>query len=247
MLVYFIPVWFQAIQSLSAVDSGIRLIPTVLSLVVSSAATGALIHRIGYYTPVLIMGCCIMSPGSGLLTTFRVDMPSSKWIAYQFLYGFGLGSCFQVPNLAAQTVLKTVDVSIGVAFMLFAQLLGGAIFLSVAQNVLNSELISWARQIFGENIDPSFLDDGTTQVLDRLPQDIQPRFKEAYNDVMNHVFTVGMILSCLTILGALAMEWRSVKLRKNAHTNASLAEGRGEGEELGENATRKTAERGKEA
>ena len=183
-----------------------------------------------------------MCPGSGLLTTFRVDMPSSKWIAYQFLYGFGLGSSFQAPNLAAQTVLKTIDVSIGVALMLFAQLLGGAIFLSAAQNVLNTELIARARQIFGDNIDPSFLNEGATQLVERLPEDIKSRFKEAYNDVMNHVFRVGMALTCLTILGALAMEWRSVKVRKNAHANANLAEDGAEREKLEDDASRKVEE-----
>lgn len=65
-----------------------------------------------------------MSVGAGLLTTLQVDTGEGKWIGYQVLYGIGLGLCFQVPNLAAQTVLPKNDVTIGLSLMLFESALG---------------------------------------------------------------------------------------------------------------------------
>lgn len=50
IFVYFLPIWFQAIQGISAVDSGIRLLPMVLPMVAASIITGVLVARIGYYT-----------------------------------------------------------------------------------------------------------------------------------------------------------------------------------------------------
>ena len=56
----------------------------------------------------------------GLLTTLQVHTGTSKWIGYQVVYGFGMGMCFQAPNLAAQTVLPTKGVPIGIVLMFFA-------------------------------------------------------------------------------------------------------------------------------
>lgn len=38
-------------------------------MVIATISAGVLINRIGYYTPVMIVGICIMTVGAGLLTT----------------------------------------------------------------------------------------------------------------------------------------------------------------------------------
>jgi hypothetical protein len=67
---------------------------------------GITTQKIGHYTPYAIAGSCIMSVGAGLLTTLQVDTGEGKWIGYQIIYGFGMGLCFQAPNLAAQRMGK---------------------------------------------------------------------------------------------------------------------------------------------
>lgn len=113
----------------------------VLSLVVASVVTGVLTTRLGYYMPFLIFGICVTAIGAGLLTTFSINTSVGQWIGYQILYGYGLGCSFQAPNMAAQTVLPRNVVPIGASLMLFAQTLFGAIFVSVGQNVLDSQLV----------------------------------------------------------------------------------------------------------
>ncbi len=210
IFVYFLPIWFQAIRGVNAVDSGIRLLPMVLPMVASSIFTGALVSRIGYYTPFMIVGSCIISIGAGLLTTLQIDTSDARTIGYQILYGWGLGQTFQAPNLAAQTVLTRQDVPIGSSLMFFAQLLGGAIFISVGQNVLNNQLLDRLSSLPG--FDPSLLTStGATTLISHLPDSLKQAVLSAYNDSLRVVFQVGLIMSCVGILGALAMEWKSVK------------------------------------
>ena len=90
-----------------------------------------------------------MAVGAGLLNTLQLDTPEPRWIGFQILYGFGMGCTLQAPNLAAQTVLPKKDVSIGITLMVFGQLTGGAAFISVGQNVLNSQLMSRLMNIPG--------------------------------------------------------------------------------------------------
>jgi MFS family permease len=198
----------------SAVESGIHLLPMVLSLVVASIITGILTTRTGYYTPFLIIGICITAVGAGLLTTLNSKTSVGQWIGYQILYGFGLGSSFQAPNMAAQTVLPRNEVSIGVSLILFAQTLFGAIFVSVGQNVLDNQL---AKRLAGsipgitfEQIETA----GATNIFDQIPLQYHPAALVAYNDSLRVCFQVALILACLSIFGGLGMEWRSVKKDK---------------------------------
>ncbi|TVY33835.1 Efflux pump, partial [Lachnellula subtilissima] len=140
LFIYYLPVWFQAIDSNSAVESGIHILPMVLALVFASILTGILTSRIGYYMPFLIFGICITSVGAGLLTTLGIHTAMGQRVGYQILYGYGVGSYSQAPNMAAQTVLPRSEVSIGISVILFAQTLFGAIFVSVGQNVLDNQL-----------------------------------------------------------------------------------------------------------
>ncbi|KAL1897323.1 hypothetical protein Sste5346_004059 [Sporothrix stenoceras] len=224
IFIYYLPIYFQAIKGVSAVQSGIRTLPLVLGMVVASIGSGIAISRVGYYTPFMITGVVFMSIGAGLLTTLQVDTGSSKWIGYQFIFGWGMGLTFQTPNLAAQTVLPRRDVPIGTSLMFFSQLLGGAIFISVGQNILDAQLIKRLSNIPGLNA-ASILNSGATSLTD-LPDSIKPAVLLAYNESLRKVFQVGLIMVCLTIFGALSIEWRSVK--KNMPPKDAAAEGQAE-------------------
>ncbi|KAJ3468408.1 hypothetical protein MRS44_002473 [Fusarium solani] len=218
LLIYFLPIWFQAIKGDSAVESGIHLLPMVLSLVVASILTGVLTTRVGYYMPFLILGICIAAIGAGVLTCLHVDASAGQWIGYQVLYGFGLGACFQAPNMAAQTVLPRNEVSIGASLMLFAQTLFGAIFVSVGQNVLNGELakrLSTFSSITPQQIESA----GVTGLFEMIPDRYHGAALQAYNSSLSVCFRVALITACLAILGGLVMEWRSVKKEVREEVN----------------------------
>lgn len=220
---YFLPVWFQAIKGVSAMDSGIHLLPMVLPMVAASIVAGGLTTHIGYYTPIMLVGSIFMAVGAGLLTTFQVDTEDAKWVGYQVLYGWSLGMMFQAPNIAAQTVLPLADVPIGTSLMFFGQLLGGAIFISVGQNVLNNQLVERLSPLPGFN-PRLLLENGATTLITKLPEDLKDNVLFEYNEALRKVFQVGLVMTCLCIFGALAMEWKSVKQNKQKKPEADAAE-----------------------
>lgn len=179
-------------------------------MVVGSMGGGFTTGKIGYYTPYAIIGSCIMSVGAGLLTTFQVDSSEGIWIGYQIVFGFGLGLCFQTPNLAAQNTLPKQDVPVGMAFMLFGQLLGAAIFVSVGENILGNQLVQRLSGIPG--FDPSLVTSaGVTTLLDSIPSNDRGMVLTQYNKALQHVFLAGLIISCFTVLGAVALQWKPIK------------------------------------
>ena len=228
--VYYLPVWFQVIDGNSAIESGYHLLPMVISMVVASIVTGQLVSRIGYYTPFVIFGTCLSAVGAGLLTTLQIHTIAGKWIGFQILYGWGLGCCTQGPNMAAQTVLPRQDVAIGASLMFFGTQLFGAVFISVGQNVLDNQL---AKRLAGiPGFSPRLIQStGAGSLLNFLPAKYRITGLEAYNDSLRVCFQVGLIMACLSILGAVGMEWLTVKKNlkpKKPDGEEASEEGRGQ-------------------
>lgn len=191
-------------------------------MVVASIFGGLTTQKIGYYTPFAIAGSCIMSVGSGLLITLQVDTSKGMWIGYQVIYGFGMGLAFQAPNLAAQTVLPTKDVPVGSSLMFFGQLLGAAVFVSVGENVLDNQLVQRLSGLPGFN--PRLVTSGgATSLINLLPVEQQEVALRAFNEALQKVFQIGLIFSCLTILGAAALEWKSVLKKPETKADAETS------------------------
>ncbi|KAI8964656.1 MFS general substrate transporter [Daldinia sp. FL1419] len=220
LILYYLPIWFQAVKGNSAVESGIHLLPQVLALVIASILTGVLTTRVGYYTPFLLLGICITAVGSGLITTLQVDSTVGQWIGYQILFGWGFGGCIQAPNMAAQTVLPRDQVSIGASLVLFAQTLFGAIFVSVGQNVLVGQLSIHLAGIPGFN-PQEIAAAGATDLLNIIPAEYLAIALEGYNDSLRLCFQISLVIACLSIFGGLGMEWRSVRKEKESCPSTS--------------------------
>ena len=207
----YLPIWFQAIKGNSAVQSGIRTIPLVLSLVVGTISAGQLTGRLGYYTPFMYASAVIMPIGCGLITTFKVDSGEGIWIGFQVLVGLGIGLGMQQGALAAQTVLSRKDVPTGVSLMFFTQMLAGAIFVSVGQNSFDSKLVSGLTQLVHGLSPGEIVNTGATNLRGVVPPQRLGPILVAYNLALRQVFLVATSVGCLSIFGALLVEWRSVK------------------------------------
>jgi MFS family permease len=86
---YYTPLYFQAVRGTNAIQSGIDIIPLILSAAILTLAGGAINSLCGYYNPVLIGGGIIATIGTGLMTTFGVNTDRGTWIAYEILAGAG--------------------------------------------------------------------------------------------------------------------------------------------------------------
>ncbi|KAJ6028746.1 MFS general substrate transporter [Penicillium herquei] len=215
IMIYYIPIWFQVIHGVSAVRSGINSLPMILSNVFGIVLAGGLTTRFGYYTPFFIASSITMSIGAGLITSFTVDQSQAKWVGFLFLYGLGVGFGFQQGGVAAQAALPLSKVSIGTAIVMFLQMLGGSLFVSVAQNIFTTELITNLAALNIPNFSPlDVVNGGATSVRSIVSESDLPRVLVAYTDALVKVFQISLIMGCLSIIGALGIEWRRVTPKK---------------------------------
>lgn len=217
-VVYYLPIWFQAVHGVSPMQSGINNIPLIMSQVVGTVGSGIATVAIGYYMPFIYGSVVLMSIGAGMLTTFATNSPSSQWIGYQVIFGLGVGLGFQQPIMAAQAVLPLADIPAGCTAVLFFQLLGGTLMVSIGQNLFTNKLFTGLSEIPG--VDASqVIKQGVTSLRTLITGDAITQALVVYNDAVTKTFQAAMILACLSALGALGMEWRSMKAPKTEPTD----------------------------
>lgn len=211
VMIYWVPIWFQAIESVSALESGIRSIPLVLSLVIASIISGGGTTAIGYNAPFYYLATILMSTGAGLLTTFQVDTGKSMWIGYQIVYGLGVGFGIQQAVITVQVVLPLKLVPVGTALMMFMQSFGGALFISVAQNVFDNTLLKGIRTD-APKVDPDIiLHVGATNLQEAFPHALLYGIQVAYNKALTQTWYIAVAMAALTLIATLTVEWRSIK------------------------------------
>lgn len=233
---YYLPIWFQAIDDVDALQSGIRGIPFVIALVISSIIAGIFVSKVGYYSPCIILCSVITSAGAGMMTTLRVNSGNAEWIGYQVLAGLGMGLGMQLSGLAAQVVLAAEDVPVGASLMIFSQQLGSSIFVCAAQNVFLQQLVSNLTKVLGTKAASLLSKVGATDIRTSVQPSVLPTVLEQYNKSIVTTFYVGVGVSCMSIIPALLFEWKSVKgLKGGPHAAEHVETG-----------TRAIVERGRE-
>ncbi|KAJ7200941.1 major facilitator superfamily transporter [Mycena haematopus] len=214
ILTFYLPIWFQAIHGVTAVHSGIDNLPMILSLVLASIFGGVVITIIGYYAPFMIASSTILAIACGLISTLKINSNHTKWIPYQFVAGIGVGLGQQQPLLAAQAVLDLKDVPIGTSMIMFSQTLGGALFISIAQNVFTNKLVSGLLSKVPDVSPALVLSSGATSLKDNVPSQYLSDVLLVYNDALAAAFYVAIAMSGLSLFGSLAVEWRNIKGKK---------------------------------
>ncbi|CZR54630.1 related to transporter (major facilitator superfamily) [Phialocephala subalpina] len=213
ILAYYLPLWFQAVKGVSAVQSGVRILPTVVTMIIGAFAGGLITKKSGHYVPAVIISAVVAPIGLGLITMFHPNTGHKKWIGYQVIYGMGQGTSMQVAPLVAQAVLDKADVSIGTAVMFFSQQLGSIVFVAVSQNVFLDRLLKNLSGISG--LDASItLETGATDLRSIVPVDDLTAVVEAYNGAVVKTFDIATVCACLVVLSAVTLEWKSIKKRE---------------------------------
>ncbi|KAI1366405.1 putative efflux pump [Xylaria arbuscula] len=209
--VYYVPIWLQAVQGVSAVESGIRNLPMLLGVVVFSILAGGIVTGLGYYAPVMIIGSILAAIGSGLLTTWTPDTSKGAWIGYQIIYGAGAGLALQQPLIAVQASLDIKDVPVGTAVVIFAQTIGGTLFISVSQNIFTNSLVK-ELAVNVPTVDPAaVIAAGATNLQRAFPPELISGVVLSYNNALTTAFFVGVATAVLSAVASVLIEWKSVK------------------------------------
>lgn len=189
LVIYYLPIYFQSIDGVSPTESGVRNLPLILSVTISTVASGIFISATGAAAPVKVAGAIMATIATGLFYTFDQGTPSSKWIGYQVLGGLGWGLAFQIPIITGQATSPTEDLAEVTAIILFFQTVGGAFLVSAAQSTFVNVLV----KSLPSDVDPvKLIATGATELRNVFPAEQIPEILSAYMHGLKISFAVAL-------------------------------------------------------
>jgi hypothetical protein len=135
IVTFYLPIWSQAIRGVSAVRSGIVILPMVGAYVLGCVLAGGLVWLVGFPAFAMILSGVLAVVGAGLLSTLKSSARETSPLPFEILVGLGVGIGMQQPILAAQVALELKDVAVGTAILMFSQTLGSSLPLPLMHNV----------------------------------------------------------------------------------------------------------------
>lgn len=210
----YLPQYMQIVKGASPTSSGLRLVPMMAGLLLTSVVTGRLITRWGRYKIFPVLGTAVMTLGLYLLSLLTAATGTALASLYMFVLGAGIGASMQVLVIAVQNAVSYADLGTATAGATFFRSIGGsfgtAVFGAIFVGVLPGNL---ARALHGRPL-PGGLTAATgasPAVLARLPAPVHAAFVEAYAASLHTVFLASVPAGALAFL--LTWTLREVPLR----------------------------------
>jgi EmrB/QacA subfamily drug resistance transporter len=132
----FVPLYLQSVRGVSPTVSGLRLLPMLAGMLLTSISSGRIVSRVGRYKAFVVTGTAVLAVGVGTMSA--ISTTTSAWVmsAMLFVVGFGLGLFMQILVLTVQNSVPFEHMGVGTAAVTFFRTLGGAIGSAVLGAVL---------------------------------------------------------------------------------------------------------------
>lgn len=141
-VIYFLPIYFQAVQRMSPIISGVALLPTVLLSVVMGIVAGVILTKTGRYRPLHIASFALITLGFGLFTRFNASTSRAEWIIVQCIPAIGLGTMMTANLPAVQADLPESDTALATGAFAFMRAYGSIWGVSIPAAIFNAQFDS---------------------------------------------------------------------------------------------------------
>ncbi|KAI0376682.1 major facilitator superfamily domain-containing protein [Hypomontagnella monticulosa] len=197
---YFLPVYFQAVQRVTPERSGVQILPFSATYCVSGLFGGILVSKLGRFKGVHIVSFALMIISLGTFTLLDRNTTMAVWVILQLIYGWSLG----MPNPSLLTAVQA-----DIPDSLNAASTGAFAFV---RSVATIFAVSVPAAVFGNRFDQLLattdaLSDPATQAelarglayekasrefIDSFPQDIQDGIIRLYELSLQRVWYVSI-------------------------------------------------------
>jgi EmrB/QacA subfamily drug resistance transporter len=188
----FIPTFLQVVHGVSATISGVRMLPMVLGMLLTSIGTGQIISRTGKYRIYPILGTGITAIALWLMSLLGVASTTLEMSLAFLVLGLGLGLVMQVLVLIVQNAVPYEDLGVATAGATFFRSIGGSFGVAIFGSIFSNQLAhnisdALAGQQLPPNFDPTVVQ-GDPQAVSQLPSSVATSIIGAYSDSISTVF-----------------------------------------------------------
>ncbi|HWF82578.1 MAG TPA: MFS transporter [Streptosporangiaceae bacterium] len=199
----YLPQYMQIVKGVSPTSSGLRLLPLMAGLLLTSISTGQLISRWGRYKVFPVVGTALMTLGLYLLSHLGVTTSALDSSLYMFVLGVGIGATMQVLVIAVQNAVEFSDLGAGTSGQTFFRSIGGSfgtsVFGAIFGNVLPGHITT---ALHGLALPPgiSITKGASPAALAKLPPPLHAAFVAGYAASIRTVFLAAVPVGALAFL-----------------------------------------------
>jgi EmrB/QacA subfamily drug resistance transporter len=136
----FLPLFAQGVLGFSATESGLRLVPLMGGMLVSSMLAGQLVARFGRYKWIAFVGMAITIGGSLLLLRLNINSTNMDLIIAMIVLGLGLGFSMSLYTIIVQNAMPT-RIGQATSGLTFFRSIGSTIAVAAMGSVLNATYV----------------------------------------------------------------------------------------------------------
>ncbi len=201
----FLPTFLQYVGGATATTSGLRMLPMVIGLLVTSVLAGTVVGRTGRYRIFPISGAVVVGVGMFALSTMAAG--TSRWLEelYMLVLGAGIGLTMQVLTLIVQNTASFADLGAATSGVTFFRTLGGSFGASIFGTVFSNGLAAKlpVALVAAGLTNPAAASDPDR--LHALPVAQQAPLIDAYAQSLHNVFLWAVPVAAVALIVALFM------------------------------------------
>ena len=213
--VYFIPLYFQFVRSDNALEAGVRLLPFVVFAVVMAVTNGAVMSKKPYYMPWYVMSGAFCLIGSALLYTVDENTSTAKIYGYSIIIGVGCGSFIQLSFTVVQAKVEKHKIPTAIGFLTFAQLIGPAVALCIANAVFLNEstdgILALDPSLSAQTIQ-SAISGASSRQIPGISPEVQQMALHVIVSAMSKAYVLSLSAGALTLVMSIFMKRESLIL-----------------------------------
>ncbi|WAL97063.1 MDR family MFS transporter [Streptomyces sp. Je 1-369] len=200
----FLPLFQQSVQGASATNSGLLLLPMLLSMMAVSMVAGRVTTSTGKYRLFPIAGTILMVTGFYLLA--QMDTGTSRLTSglYMAVLGAGMGFLMQITMLVAQNSVEMKDMGVASSSATLFRTLGSSFGVAIMGALFNNRV----HDVMAERAGASGgkVTETTAQLdadhLKLLPAAIRDAYQHAVSAGTHSAFLLGAGISVVALIAA---------------------------------------------
>jgi hypothetical protein len=224
-IMFFLPVYFQAVLLSSPSKAGVQFLPIIVVALPAAILAVILLSKFGKYKPLHLFGFGVCTLGLGLMTMQDRDTSTAEWVAYQMVAAGGSGFVLNTLLPACQAGLRESDQATATATWSFIRSFGSIWGVAIPAAIFNNQFDLLSHQIDDPSV-RQMLSNGhayqyaTKQFVQSFGEVTENQLIDVYAKSLKLVWQIAVVFSGVSFL--LTFFEKQIKLRTELDTEFGL-------------------------
>ncbi|KAJ5553985.1 Major facilitator superfamily domain general substrate transporter [Penicillium frequentans] len=226
-VLFFIPVYFQAILGSSPARAGVQMLPITLVAIPGAVIAVIVLSKFGKYKALHLAGFIILTLGMGLFAYLDRYSSDAEWIVFQIIAALGSGMILNTLLPAFQAPLAESDQAAATASWAFMRSFGNIWGVAIPASIFNNQFNQYAYRISDDTVQQTLsnghaYEHASNTFINNLSDPVKSEVIGVFSDSLKLVWEVSIAFCGLACI--LVFLEREVPLRKELETEYGMTE-----------------------